>query len=97
MIDGDNPERLRGRYLSEEYFQRWYDKRPPLLVCLPNGTFWCIDSLPAKGESGWDVTGEPPNITVSPSIYNGPGQPNAYHGFLSNGILSDDIEGRRFN
>jgi hypothetical protein len=82
--------------LSPEYFRDHADKRPPLMVCLPNGTFWCIDTVPSKGGSGWNVSGEPPYITVSPSIYNAPGTPCAYHGFLTNGVLSDDCEGRTF-
>lgn len=82
--------------LSAEYFQRWHGKRPPLVVRLPNRNFFCIDMLPAKGASGWDVSGEAPNITVAPSIYNAPGEPRAYHGWLQNGVLSDDCEGRTF-
>lgn len=82
--------------LSLEYFRDHADKRPPLMVCLPNGTFWCIDTVPRKGDSGWTVTGSPPNITVWPSIYNAPGTPRAYHGFLTNGVLSGDVEGRIF-
>lgn len=39
----------------------------------------------------WTRTGEPPNITVSPSInYMG-----FYHGWLCEGVLSDDCEGRQ--
>lgn len=41
----------------------------------------------------WTVNGDPPNISVSPSI-NAVGD---YHGWLQNGVLSDDCEGRRFD
>lgn len=83
--------------LSEEYFQRWRGKRPPLVVRLPNGGEFCIDSRPTGGGSGWDVMGEPPNITVHPSIvYNKHLPGRGYHGWLQNGVLSDDLEGRTY-
>lgn len=84
------------RVLSPEYKRDWYGKRPPIFVMTPVGP-WCIDAVSTDGngnnnENGWTVTGEVPNITASPSI-NFPG---IYHGWLQNGILSDDVEGRRF-
>lgn len=67
-----------------------------LCVVTPGG-MWPIDgpaSRPGGGESApgaWTRTGEPPAITVAPSI-NLVGR---YHGFLRDGVLTDDVEGRR--
>lgn len=48
----------------------------------------------AKGEDGrgWDVRGELPGITVSPSIH----QIGEYHGYIQDGVISEDCEGRAF-
>ena len=59
-----------------------------LHAIMPSGGLWNIDH---KGK-GWKRTGEPPRITVTPSI-NHVGQ---YHGWLANGIFTDDSEGRKF-
>ncbi|WDL96961.1 hypothetical protein [Alicyclobacillus sp. ALC3] len=70
--------------------------RPPLWVMTPGGC-WCVDERPfVRGEwtdGGWKVTGTAPNITARPSI-NFPG---LYHGWLTDGVLSDDLEGRRYD
>lgn len=86
--------------LSPEYKRDWLGKRPPIAVCLPNGTHWMIDNRFADGnggwkENGWTITGEAPNITANPSI-NSMSPNNGYHGWLQNGILTDDLEGRRY-
>lgn len=49
------------------------------------------DRLSSNGVSGWTVTGELPNITITPSI----GAAD-YHGWVTDGVLSDDIEGRTY-
>lgn len=86
--------------LSAEYHRDWFGKRPPIFVMLPCGSWFCVDgaahedgspTLPVHGQ-GWTVTGEAPRITVSPSI-NAVGR---YHGWLLDGVLSDDCEGRAF-
>lgn len=69
-----------------------------LMVRLPDGNDWHIDG-PESGESmtipllrtGWVRRGKPPLITVTPSIHT-PG----YHGTLTDGVLSDDSEGRTY-
>lgn len=57
-----------------------------LSVKLPDGTWWCIDEPASRdyreGGSGWDRTGEPPDVTANPSILTG-----AYHGWLRSGRL----------
>jgi hypothetical protein len=62
-------------------------------VVLPPGgqdDFWLIDSEASSG-GFWTRTGEAPNLTVSPSI-----KTHNYHGFLQNGVLTDDVEGKVF-
>lgn len=82
-----------GYALSDEYKRDWAGKRPPIWVVLPSKTWFCVDSRTTDdGGGGWTVTGDAPNITVSPSI-NAVG---IYHGFLVSGVLSDDCEGRTF-
>ena len=42
--------------------------------------------------AGWTITGEPPHLTAHPSI----NVIGAYHGWLKDGVLSDDCEGRHY-
>jgi hypothetical protein len=82
--------------LSPEYLRDHRGTRPPLCVRLPSGDEWILDGRTIHadriGDHGWTVTGAPPALTVSPSI-NVIGR---YHGWLRNGVLSDDCEGRVF-
>lgn len=80
--------------LSIEYKRDWLGKRPPLCVALPGGHWFNVDSQASdSGEThGWTITGEPPNVTANPSI-NAVGD---YHGWLRDGVLSDDVEGRTY-
>jgi hypothetical protein len=69
--------------------------REPLLVWLPGGTVFCVDAMCWEGArlyGGWQVTGEPPLITVSPSI----NIKGLYHGWIQNGVILDDCEGRTY-
>lgn len=68
------------------------DGRPPAwLVFLPNGTSWCTNDRAVIRDGGkrfgpyWDVTGEPPRITVAPSIDDRGTQP--WHGWIRDGQL----------
>lgn len=61
-----------------------------LVARLPDGTDWAMDA-PSKSGGKWERSGEPPRIAVRPSIAS-PG----YHGWLTDGILSDDLEGRTY-
>lgn len=83
-------------YLSRPYMERWAGKRPPLFVHLPGGVDFCVDSRPTRGgrldDGGWEVTGEAPHITVSPSI----SILGVYHGFIREGVVTDDVDGRVF-
>lgn len=62
-----------------------------LAVQTPGGV-WMVDA-PASSGSGWQRTGDVPNVTAHPSIRIGVGRgPNGadrYHGWLKNGVLID--------
>jgi hypothetical protein len=61
-------------------------------VRLPAGLVWAVDG---EGTNGcrWTRTGTPPEITMSPSInFTG-----SYHGWVQNGYVTEECEGRRFD
>lgn len=98
----DCPDSWFATSLSPEYKRDWANKRAPLIIRLPCGSDWQPDAKFGDGhgglkENGWMVTGEVPNITAMPSI-NADSHVKAwgYHGWLKNGELSDDIEGRTY-
>lgn len=68
------------------YDADWYPDKGPdgrcMTVVLPDGAHWCIDGPSSGGGDGWKRTGEPPNITATPSIQTG-----KWHGFLTGGQL----------
>jgi len=53
-------------------------------VQLPDGGEW-ITSQAASGGGFWTVTGTPPMIDVTPSIWHS--TPTGWHGFIRNGML----------
>jgi len=80
--------------LSDEYVRDHMANRKPLIVMIParagDSVYpypFGIDTSTSEGtrRHGWTVSGEPPNITVHPSIH----LPGHYHGWLQNGVLSD--------
>jgi hypothetical protein len=60
------------------------------------GFLWPIDHPSSGGGPGWTRTGEPPNVTASPSINYAMGA-LGYHGWLQDGVLTDDCEGRTYD
>ena len=67
----------------------WYDKfteQPgeSWLISLPDGGEW-ITTRKATDGGYWTVTGTPPGITASPSIWHN--KPKGWHGFVRNGEL----------
>ena len=69
----------------------------PLWVRLPNGDAHCVDGASYDGTTwgaGWVVTGEPPTITISPSINYQLGK--GWHGWIRDGVITDDCEGRTY-
>lgn len=83
--------------LSLRYYREHSATRAPLFVVMPDGSTFCVDSMawtPERGHygEGWTVTGTPPNLTLTPSI-NLTGR---YHGYIRDGVITDDVEGRTF-
>lgn len=81
--------------LSDEYYRDHFGKRPPIIVMLPsmgeNGEIeawpWCVDGKQSSPpHAGWAVTGEAPDITVSPSIH----AKGVWHGWLTHGVISGE-------
>jgi hypothetical protein len=98
-----NDDGSRSKFLGSYYYEH-NAHRPPIMVVLPGGCEFCIDSVPSHqqntGGAGWTVTGSPEDgtLTVDPSIKAGfglaPDRPvREYHGFLQGNALTDDIEG----
>ena len=80
-----------GRFFGDRYLREDYDKRDPICIKLPDGHIWCIDQKASNGIEGWAVSGEVPNLTARPSILT-----ERYHGWLTDWVLSDDLEGRTY-
>ncbi|MGA9860062.1 MAG: hypothetical protein WBQ18_19510 [Solirubrobacteraceae bacterium] len=62
------------------------DGREAWVVVLPNGHRWATTEKASGSDDlfGWEVSGEPPRITVTPSINDQwPGNP--WHGHITNG------------
>jgi hypothetical protein len=83
--------------VAHRYLREHKHLRPPLFVKLPDGTEFCIDfcssrEIPAGGGEGWGCKGDAPLITISPSI----NVVGSYHGFIQDGVITDDCEGRTF-
>jgi hypothetical protein len=78
----------------------WQAQNGHWLVLLPNGGVHDINGISEQG-SPWLVIGQAPNLTVSPSIdykIKGTDKPNikGWHGYIQNGVISDDCEGRTY-
>lgn len=92
--DGDTYEDNFNSHLSPEF--RSSGRREAYFVYCPyspgSASPWPVDFNASDSSNGWTVTGLFPNITVRPSI----NFVKSYHGWLTDGILSDDTEGRTF-
>lgn len=67
------------------------------IVRLPNRGLWDVYSLSSTDRKPWTITGDAPNFTASPSIVHLGGKLiQGYHGWLTNGVISDDLEGRTY-
>lgn len=90
-----------GERLSAQYREQHQSRRAPILVFLPGRTLFCVDGAcwntgpdnKIVYHGGWTVSGDLPNISVSPSI----NIVGSYHGFITNGVITDDCEGRKFD
>ncbi|MCL5265196.1 MAG: DUF6527 family protein [Chloroflexi bacterium] len=82
----DGGSYIYGYRLSDQYVANVKDKRQPIFVCLPRNIHFCVDSATSDGNGkGWEVSGEAPNINVSPSVHI----VNRWHGWLKNGEITD--------
>jgi antirestriction protein len=101
LMDGEDADYYLEQYLSLEYKRDHLGKRPPIMVVLPTGTDFCVDCAYCGSNTqdghGWTVIGEAPNITVSPSINHWAGHDKGWHGYLRDGELTDDLEGRKYD
>ena len=80
--------------LSHYYYDH-NSSRQPLFVLLPGHTLFLVDGKcwrDGKKYGGWEVSGIAPIITVHPSIHIH----GFFHGFIRNGVISDDVDGRTF-
>lgn len=79
-----------------DYYKENNSKRQPLFVMLPGKNLFCVDQkcITAGGwKGGWIVNGTAPELTVYPAIH----LQGLYHGWIRNGIITPDLEGRLFN
>ena len=70
-------------------------RQNPIAVVLPSaygGIHFCVDSDWTDADGSWTVSGHLPNLTLSPSV----NLVGIYHGWIQNGVISDDCEGRKF-
>lgn len=75
-----------GAMWREPEFDR--DGREAWVIVLPNraGDWWTTWDSP---QGMWQVDGEPPKITVSPSINAGDGPgPGNWHGWIKDGVMT---------
>lgn len=61
------------------------DGRECWSVALPNGTVWHTTQTAGSPRTMWDVSGNAPDITVSPSIFDH--SATEWHGWIRNGEL----------
>lgn len=80
------------------YDSLWWPERGPdggpwwVLVLPPGGhNTWDIYGEASNMSTGWTITGTAPRLTASPSIST-----PRYHGWLRDGVLTEDCEGRRY-
>ncbi len=93
MIGAEYFDYYSAHILSDEYKRDWLGKRATIIVQLPSDPSpnypagysypFCVDSRANGLTGGWTVTGEVPNITVTPSIHC----VGIWHGFITNGVI----------
>lgn len=95
MVEGEHAH-LYAKSFSAQYRAEFRAHRAPLVVMMPNGSDFCIDSAFWNQQDGyrggWKVSGTAPQMTLEPSI----NIVGSYHGYLRDGVISDDCEGRTF-
>jgi len=93
LIDLEEKEKtwLSVRPLSPEFYASGRDY--VTWITLPGGAEWSPDFLSSESHQGWVTTGTLPTITVQPSVH----QIGRYHGYIINGEVTDDLEGRTYD
>lgn len=105
------PEWEESNIISHQFHLYTQGQRPPLMVVLPSssvsspsGDYFLVDRKwdsdgDDNAEDGWSITivgdlidGEQPDITLEPSIH----VIDSYHGYIRNGVITDDLEGRSY-
>ncbi len=97
------PGFAHSRLMSDHYRTVVAPTRMPLMLVLPgkNGMdLFPIDRIVSGGDGrGWNVTivgelvdGQKPDVTITPSI----NCTDSYHGHVTNGVITDDVDGRTF-
>jgi len=77
------------------WFGVGFDGATVWMVTLPGGAIFSQDNIAIDG-THWQISGSPPNVTVHPSINVMAPEHMRYHGWLRDGVLSDDLEGRTY-
>lgn len=81
---------MLARFLSVEYLRDWNGVRPPLVLCLPDGTELCLDAMRDRETGrGWSISGLVPDITATPILEGA-----RWRGYLLDGWLGEDVDGR---
>lgn len=69
----------------------------PLIVRMPGPVHFAVYGPTISenriGPAGWVVTGDPPAISVTPSVHC----PGAYHGYITDGVITDDLDRRTYD
>ena len=99
--NSDWAKHIREHIVSPKYMKDVFPKRAPITMKLPNGLSWSPDAKSTNGD-GWDVSGSPASWTAMPSIYANQGRRQIpdyleYHGWLKNGVLTDDLSGIKYD
>ncbi len=89
---------LRGLPIGAMWDAHWFDHdryrgpdKKAWCIRMPATQDWIVYG-PSSNGSPWDVQGKPPLITVKPSI----GIRGHYHGFIKGGIITEDVDGRKY-
>lgn len=72
------------------FLPQWAGPDGRCLQVMTPGGLWVIDG-PSSSGGRWQRTGTPPLITARPSILA-----PRYHGWLTDGVLTDDLDGRSY-
>lgn len=92
LRSGPEAEHFKKHILSPIYLEHDIKYRPPIMIVLPTNFTFCLDQRWFPSDKGWTLSGVMTAITANPSIWT----PN-YHGYLMDGVLSADIEGRLYD